>query len=398
MKIQIVNDRKTEKAFIGFPKRIYKNDPNYVAPFDKDIKAAFDPKQNIHFNNGNAARWLLYDSNEKVIGRIAAFYEKNKAEADYVRSGGCGFFECIDNQEAANKLFDTAAEWLKKEGFEAITGPINFGENESNWGCLVYGFEPQGYGMAYNFPYYQKLFENYGFQLYYRQFSFHIDLDKPFPERFWKIAEWINKRPNYSYEHFDYNQAKKFVNDTVKVYNEAWPLLKDDYTPMDPDSIYELLEKAKPIMDPKLCWFAYHKGEPIAFFTFLPDANQIFRHLNGKLHLWNKIKFLILKKQKVMTRMRGNAAGVSPKFQNSGVESGIMYQLKQVVEQYPHYKQVELSWVGDFNPKMLSLYKNTGAYHAKTHITYRYMINKDIPFQRFMPERLDPEKLPEGVL
>jgi hypothetical protein len=394
MKITEVTNKQAEREFIKLPKNLYKNDPNYVPAFDKDIKAAFNPEQNVHFQNGDACRWLLVNNSGNTIGRIAAFYEKDKAEADYVKSGGCGFFECINSQEAANLLFNTAANWLKERGYEAMTGPINFGENESNWGCLVHGFEPQGYGMSYNHSYYKDLFENFGFQLYYRQFSFHIDIDKPFPERFWKIAEWIYKRPNYSFRHFEYKNADKFVNDTVKVYNEAWPLLKDDFTPMDPKAVYELMHKAKPILDPELCWFAYHNDEPIAFFTFLPDANQIFRHLNGKLHLWNKLRFLILKKRKVMTRMRGNAAGVSPKFQNSGVESGIIYQLNEVVKRRSHYKQVELSWVGDFNPKMISLYKATGAYHAKTHHTYRYMINKEIAFQRFMPEKVDESILP----
>jgi hypothetical protein len=394
MEIKSVSNKKIEKEFLNLPRKLYKDDPNYVIPFDKDIKAAFDPKKNVHFQNGGANRWILINDSGSIIGRIAAFYEKSKAEADYVKSGGCGFFECINSQDAANKLFDTAAKWLSEQGFEAMTGPINFGENESNWGCLTYGFEPQGFGMSYNFPYYQELFENYGFQLYFKQYSFHIDIDKPFPERFWKIAEWINNRPNYSFRHFEYNNADKFVRDTVKVYNEAWPLLKDDFTPLEPASVYELMQKAKPILDPELCWFAYNKEEPIAFFTFLPDANQIFKHLNGKLHIFNKLKFLWLKKKKVMTRMRGNAAGVSPKFQNTGVESGIIYQLKQVVDKKPYFKQVELSWVGDFNPKMISLYKATGAYHAKTHHTYRYMINKDIPFQRFMPERVDESVLP----
>jgi hypothetical protein len=155
------------------------------------------------------------------------------------------------------------------------------------------------------------------------------------------------------------------------------------------------MNKAKPILDPELNWFAYHNDEPIAFFTFFPDANQIFRHLNGKLHLWNKLRFLVLKKRKVITRMRGNTGGVTPKFQNSGVESGIIYRLKQIVDRKTQYKQAELSWVGDFNPKMISLYQAAGAYHAKTHHTYRYMINKEIPFKRFMPESVDEAKIPK---
>lgn len=395
MKIIQVSDRKLEKAFIKFPQRHYKDDTNYVAPFDKDIRAAFDPKQNIHFSQGDAIRWLLYNDSGKCIGRIAAFYEKHKAEADYVNSGGCGFFDCINSQEAANLLLDKAAEWLKGKGFEAMIGPINFGENESNWGCLVHGFMQQGFGMAYNKPYYQNLLETYGFQLYYRQFSYHVDLSKQFPERFWKIAEWVNNKPQYNFKHFDYKDADKFVSDVVKVYNEAWPLLKDDFIPMEKDVIYETMKKAKPILDPELVWFAYQNDEPIAFFTFFPDANQIFKHLHGKLHLLHKIKFLWLKSRKTITRFRGVAAGVSPKFQNSGIESAIFWQLKDVVERNPQYKEIEISWVGDFNPKMMKIYQATGADHAKTHHTYMYMIDKTIPFKRFMGDAVEEEILPE---
>jgi hypothetical protein len=394
MIIKEITDRTTEKEFINFPRILYKGDENFVALFDRDVRAAFNRDTNVHFQNGDAKRWVLKNDSGNVIGRIAAFYEKDKAIANSIPGGGCGFFECINSQEAANLLFDTAAEWLKKQGLEAMDGPVNFGENESNWGCLVHGFMPQGYGMAYNKPYYRDLFENYGFQLYFRQFSFHIDLDKPFPERFWKIAEWINKRPGYTFKHFNYQDADQFVSDLVKVYNEAWPLLREDFTPLDPKSVYESLEKARPILDPELNWFAYYKDEPIAFFTFFPDANQIFRHLNGKLHLLNQLRFLYLKKRKVITRMRGNTGGVSPKYQNSGVESGIIYRLKQIVDSKPQYKQAELSWVGDFNPKMIALYQAAGAYHAKTHHTYRYMINKKIPFKRFMPDQVNESKLP----
>ena len=397
MQLYPVQDRSTEKAFTDFPRMLYRNDPHFVMPFDKDIKAAFDPRRNVHFKQGDAMRWILKNSQGKIIGRIAAFYDSKKAEADYVKSGGCGFFECINSQEAANMLFDAAKEWLTRHGFKAMTGPINFGENDNNWGCLVEGFTHPGYGMAYNKPYYQALFENYGFQLFYRQYSFHLDIEKPFPERFWKIAEWVNSRPNYSFRHFDYKNTEKFVDDLVTIYNKTWSTFKDDFTPLDKEAVYEEMNKAKPIIIPELVWFAYRNEEPIAFFLIFPDANQIIKHLNGKLHLLNKIRFLWLKKRKVMNRMRATAAGVVPAYQNSGIESGIFWQLNKVVPKLPQFKQIELSWVGDFNPKMISLYQATGAIHAKTHITYRYMINQDIPFQRFMEEKVDESKLPDTL-
>jgi hypothetical protein len=398
MQIIPVHTKKHEKAFLDFPRKLYRNDPNHVVQFDREIRSAFDSKINPYFSHGDAVRWIALNENGETVGRIAAFYDTYKDEADYVKSGGCGFFESIDDQKVASLLFDTAKEWLQKHGYEAMTGPINFGENDTNWGCLVQGFMPQGLGMTYNMHYYKELFENYGFQLYYRQLSFHLDLQKPFPERFWKIAEWINSKKGFTYHHFNMKEVAKFVDDTAYIYNQAWSKLREDYTPMDPASLYDELRKVRSIIDPEMIWYAYHDDEPISFFMFLPDANQILRHLNGRLHLVNKLRFLYYRRNGTITRARGTVAGVIPKFQNSGVESGIFYQLKQVMDRKPQYKEFELSWVGDFNPKMIALYQATGAVHAKTHFTYRYLFDREQPFQRFMKEAVDESKLPENIL
>ena len=398
MQVLAVHSRKDERAFLDFPRKLYRNDPNHVVMFDSEVRNAFNRKVNPYFNHGDAVRWIVRNDRGETTGRIAAFYDTSKDEADYVRSGGCGFFECIHDQQVAFLLFDTAKAWLQEHGYEAMTGPINFGENDSNWGCLVQGFIPQGLGMNYNLPYYKELFESYGFQLYYRQLSFHLDIVKPFPERFWKIAEWINNRKGFTYRHYDPKETARFVDDIVYIYNQAWSQLRKDYTPMDPASLYDELRKIKMILDPEMVWFAYHNDEPISFFMFLPDANQIFRHLNGKLHLINKLRFLYQIRKKTITRARGTAAGVIPRFQNSGVESGIFYELRKVMDTKPQYTEFELSWVGDFNPKMISLYQNTGAVHAKTHHTYRYLFDRKKPFQRFMEDAVDESKLPENVL
>ena len=398
MHVVAVESKKDEKAFLDFPRKLYRNDPNHVVLFDSEVRSAFDRRINPYFKHGDAVRWVVKNDRGETVGRIAAFYNTHKDEADYVRNGGCGFFESIDDQQVAKLLFDAAKAWLQENGYESMTGPINFGENDNNWGCLVQGFVPQGLGMTYNLPYYKALFESYGFQLYYRQLSFHLDIQKPFPERFWKIAEWINQRKGFTYKHFELKKAAQFADDTVYIYNQAWSELRKDYTPMDPASLYDELRKIKMIMDEEMIWYAYHDNEPIAFFMFLPDANQIFRHLNGKLHLINKLRFLNYKRKNTITRVRGTAAGVIPKFQNSGVESGIFYLLRDVMDHKPQYKEFELSWVGDFNPKMISLYMNTGAVHTKTHYTYRYLFNREQAYQRFMEEAVDESKLPENIL
>jgi len=398
MKVVRVDTRSAEKAFLAFPRKLYRNDPYYVAPFEGDIRKAFDRRVNPYFRHGDAARWIAYNPKNETVGRIAAFYDRDKDQADYVKNGGCGFFESINDRQVATLLFDAARDWLRENGYEAMTGPTNFGENDTNWGCLVQGFLPPAIGMTYNLPYYRDLFEDYGFKLYYRQLSFELDITAPFPERFWKIADWINHRQGFTYRHFDPRRLRQFAEDMVSIYNQAWQPLRRDHTPLDPASLYDEFRKIKAIMDPEMIWFAYFEDKPIAFFIFLPDANQIFRHLNGKLHLVNKLRFLALRKTRPITRARGTVAGVVPRFQNSGVESGIFREMRKVMDRKPQYTHFELSWVGDFNPKMIALYQNTGARHTKTHHTYRYLFDPDTPFHRFMEEAVREDKLPPDSL
>ncbi|MFW5780946.1 MAG: GNAT family N-acetyltransferase [Bacteroidota bacterium] len=318
MQVIEVLDKKTKKDFHQVPKVLYKNDPWWVCPLDSEIEGKFNPDQNAAFKDGEAKRWVLKE-NGQLIGRVAAFYNAKKAAEFEQPTGGLGFFECINNQDAANLLFDTARDWLKSKGMEAMDGPVNFGENDSFWGLLVEGFTHPGYGMPYNYPYYKDLFSNYGFKLFFEQYSYHLDLNKKFPERFWKIAEWVSKKPGFSFRHFTWKEKEKFVNDMTYIYNKAWAQFKEDYTPLDTKTIYATISKAKPIIDGELVWFAYHNDEPIAFFIMFPDVNQILKKLDGKINLWNIIKFLYYKRRKEITRIRALVAGVIPKFQNSGI-------------------------------------------------------------------------------
>lgn len=388
-----VTSKKTEKQFLDVPRILYKNDLYWVCIPDNDLRKIFNPKKNRNFIDGEACRWVLINNDGKLIGRIAAFYNMKKAKAEKILCGGAGFFECINDQESANILFDTARKWLSEKGMKAMDAPVNFGENDMYWGLLVDGYSQPGIGMPYNYPYYKDLFLNYGFQIFFKQLSFHLDLTKKFPERFWKIAEWISKKPDFHFKHFTWKESEIFIKDLTYIYDKAWSVLKEDYTPLDPQLLRETMNSAKPVIDEEMIWFAYHKDEPISFFIMFPDANQILRKLNGKLHLWNKLRFLYYKKAKTITRIRVIAAGVIPKFQNSGVESGIFWQMNEKMKNKPHYKEIELSWVGDFNPKMISLFEAVGGVKAKTHYTLRYMIDPEIPFERFMQEKVNPEVL-----
>jgi hypothetical protein len=392
MKVVEVKTKQDKKEFINFPKELYKNDPFWVCQLDSGIESVFDPVKNHTFKHGEAIRWILKDEDNHTIGRIAAFIDKVRSAANRQPTGGIGFFEVVENKEAAFILFNTALEWHRSHGMEAMDGPVNFGENDNNWGLLVEGFTQPGFGMPYNKKHYRDYFEEFGFKNYFEQYSYHRDVRDSdnkiveFPERIMKIAEWLSKRPGYSFQHFEFRNKEKYVKDIVEIYNSTWSVFKEDFTPLDPAILEESFEKAKLIIDEQLIWFAYLNHKPIAFFVLFPDLNQILKHMDGKMNPWNIIRFAYFKITHEITRMRAVVGGVHPSHQNSGVESAIFFQLYKVFKKKPWFKELELSWVGDYNPRMIAIYEALGARIAKTHITYRYMINRELPFIRFKDE------------
>jgi hypothetical protein len=374
MEVLPVSDGKTTRAFLDVVALIYKDDKNYVRPLDVQIEEVFDPASNDFFKHGQAQRFILKDDNGQIVGRVGAFINEKKAYGFAQPTGGMGFFECINNKEAAFLLFDSAKKWLSERGMEAMDGPINFGENDNFWGLLIEGFTPCAFGMQYNPPYYQSFFDAYGFSRYFEQVTNHLDLRKPFPERFWSIASRVVSRDAYTFRHFEKKQSEKFIADFVNVYNDAWQY-HDNFTPMEPDTLRKSLRESHSFMDEELIWFAYHNEEPIAFLVMYPDVNQIIRHFKGKMSWINKLRFVYYKRRHEMTRARVVIMGVKNRYQRLGIESGIFYHLREVVAKKPYLKELELSWVGDFNPKMRAMHDSMGAELGKRHITYRYIFD-----------------------
>ncbi|MBN2862677.1 MAG: hypothetical protein JXN62_05920 [Bacteroidales bacterium] len=387
MKLQKVSDRKTEEMFLDTARSLYKNDKTWVCPLDNDIKAVFDPAKNPYYKHGCAGRWVLTDDKQILIGRIAAFIDYNLSDSYEQATGGIGFFECINDKDAAFLLFNTAREWLREKGMEAMDGPINFGETDKYWGLLVDGFTHPSFDVPYNHQYYQDLFESYGFQVYYKMEGFHLDITKQLPERLMKIAERILNKPGYEFRHFTWKEEKKYTKDFAEVFNEAWASFKIHFEPLEPAYIRETLKKAKPIIDEEFIWLAYFEGKPIAIYLMFPDLNQILKHLNGKLDIISMLKFVWLKKRKTMTRAKGLLMGVIPKYQNLGIESAFIQNLIGIFRNKPHYTEIEFSWVADFNPKMRKIFIAVGCIPVKHYITYRYLFDRTKEFKRYpIPE------------
>lgn len=384
--LQEVVTSAQEREWLDLPKRIYAGNRNWVCPLDADVKEVFDPAKNELFADGEAIRWVVRDQTGLVVGRIAAFYNREKAAIEELPTGGCGFYESIDDQCVADMLFDASRMWLASRGMEAMDGPINFGQRRDWWGLLVEGYEFQPlYKNPYNPPYYKELFENYGFKNYFNQYSFiwRTNITES-SSRIFDRSERLLAVPGYHVENIDMNNLEEAAENFRIVYNKAWSLFSG-VKPMTPEEALQIMQAMKPIIDPDIIFFAYFNEEPIGFFITVPDLNRIIGRFNGKFGLWQKLQLMWeLKVRKSCDRIFGIIFGVAPEFHGKGVESAIMARYWNfMMGPQTRYKTLELAWIGDFNPVMNRMIENyVCATRHKIHTTYRYLFDREREFHR----------------
>jgi len=381
-----VTDKKTEKAFIELPVRLYKNNPYWIRPLDNDIRNVFNEEKNPCFKEGGeCVRWLLADEKGEYVGRVAAFINRKTCGLDKYKVGQMGFFECIDDQEAAFQLFDCCRQWLEEKGMEAMEGPVNFGERIEWWGLLVDGFQEHPvYGMPYTQPYYVKFFEAYGFLDFFRQFDFrtHLVMESLSKIVVWK-ADRILKNPDYVVRTYGDIGKDKAIDALLEVYNKAWNLEVHGVNEITRSEVEAIYKSLQPVIDKELIYFAFYKNQPIGFFLMFPELNQAVKHLHGKMNLLGILKFMYYLRVKKIDVALGQLFGVVPEFQGKGVEAAMIKRFTEcVIEGNRGYKYLELNWVGDFNPPMLHLMEYIGAKAVRTYVTYRKLFRKDIVFVR----------------
>lgn len=377
-----VTDSKDISRWMQLPYRQYAHTPHWIPPLTQDIEKVFDPARNKAFQHGKVVRYLLLDRADEAIGRIAAFVnEKMSNPLDYP-VGGIGFFECIDNQEAANLLFDTAKNWLIQQGMEGMDGPVNFGEKNQFWGLLTDNFEDAPtYGFNYNPPYYESLFRNYGFQTFYNQLVYYRLLDHGASESLLRKASIAIQRYGIEVRNAQGMSMNQIADDFVTIYNGAWAT-HEGFREMTIENGRKLIHSMKAAMDPRIVIYAYHENRPVGFMVCIPELNQIFRHVHGNLNLWGKLKFLWHKKMNPPDTMYGIVFGVVKDMQGKGVEAALIKFAHDTIYVNHWYKQMIMTWIGDFNPKMIYVVESLEATVWRKYATLRYNFDPARPFER----------------
>ncbi|KIA83844.1 hypothetical protein OA84_04170 [Kaistella solincola] len=379
MKVIQVASASTIREFLDFPATLFSGDKKYIRPLDQDIEAVFDPKKNKFFKLGICERFIFKNGSEKILGKIAVFTSKKYKQSQ--PTGGIGFFDCVNDQQTANFIFDFAKNWLQEKGMEAMDGPINFGERDKFWGLLIEGFSEPLYAMNYNAPYYKELFENYGFEIYFNQLCFGRKVHGPVAENFMEIHARVSRNKKISARPLKVKHLEKFAKDFTEIYNQAWASHGEGKQLTEAQTL-KLFTTLKPVINEHISWFIYEGQKPIAFWMNIPDLNQWFKYFNGKFGIIQKLAFLVLKKLKKNRKMVGLVFGVIPEWQGRGIDGFMIWEGTKHFRKTTDFEDYEMQWIGDFNPKMMKIAENLDTTVTRKLATYRYLFDRTKEFQR----------------
>ncbi|HDL01700.1 MAG TPA: N-acetyltransferase, partial [candidate division Zixibacteria bacterium] len=276
--------------FIEYPNKLYKDDPNYVAPLTMERKEFFDKKKNPFYKFAKVKLFLAYDG-KKIVGRIATCINYHHNDYHEENIGSFGFFDCPDDYQIASTLLKVAMITLKKEGVEKMRGPLNFSTNHE-CGFLVEGFDsPPMVMMTYNQPYLPKLAEKFGLKKVMDLLALQMSSTDPIPERMQKISDHLAKRSKITMRALNMSDFDNEIKIAMEVYNKAWEK-NWGFVPMDEDEFMFTAKNLKEVVDPSLVLFAEHDGKPIGFVLALPNINTALKYLKGSLFPFGLLKYL----------------------------------------------------------------------------------------------------------
>lgn len=365
IKIKKVETQKDLMTFIKLPWKIYKNDPNWVPPLLMDRKHILDKKGNPFFQHAKAD-YFLAEKNGELVGRIAAIKNDLHNEVHKDKRGFFGFFECINDQEVANSLLDTAKKWLKDEGLNEMMGPASPSSNDE-WGSLVDGFDDSPrILMPYNPAYYNTLFENYGLKKAKDLVAYKLEHDKVLSTgKIKRVAEIAAKRAGLKISSLNMKDFKGELDKVKLVYNQAWAP-NWGFVPLTDAEIDAMAKDLKMLAEPYIVLFGEIEGKVVGFSLVLLDYNQIFKSMNGKLLPFNFLKLYTQKKK--MTWCRIITLGLIPEYQKKGLDAVFYYEIVTRAHDIG-IDLGEASWILEDNEMM-----NRGAEAMSGELYKRYRV------------------------
>jgi len=369
-------NRWFRREFIEFPKRLYRNCPQWVPWFDVDVRMVLK-RSHPYFEHARCETFLAVLGGKKkdeVVGRIAVFRNEN-----YIREHGreCAhfyFLDFIDDTSVAQALLDRAVEWAGKQGCTSLEGPLLYG-GTSGSGILIHGYEHRAAMnmMLYNFPYYVPAVAEYGFEKLVDLCSFRIDpREFRVPEKIARFAEIVEKRGRFKVLRFR-NRAdvKKKAPEIADLFNVTLGDHPEDY-PLSDKELEQLQKDLLLVADPKLVKILACEDRIVGFCIAFPDLTEAMQKNQGRLSPLRIIR--LLREKKLTSRLLVNGMAILPEYQKLGGNAFLYTELTRTVHEGGRFEFAEMVQVAETTEMMLKDLERLGSIPYKRHRMFKLPI------------------------
>ncbi len=368
MIVKKVRTKKEQKLFLEFPNKLYKKNEFFVPPLFMSEKAIFD-KNYHYYEQAEAEYFLAFDDNGNVVGRLSVFiqFASNKktgeSRARFTR------FDSIDDENVSNALFTEGVKWAKEKGMTKICGPLGFSDLERE-GLLVEGFDKvQTFEEQYNFDYYPKLIEAFGFKKEVDWVEFQIRANPDELERMKKLMDYVSKKHKLRIA-----EAKN-TNDYIEKYGEGlFKLIDEGYedlygtVPVTKKMREEIISQFKLIlkMENIMC-ILNEKDEMVAFGLCFPNIGEAMRASGGHLSVKALFRLLsILKSPKIIDL---GLIAVKKEYRNTGLTSFFIYHLNKYLMEHD-IDHLETNLCLEYNTQIQAQWKYFDSNQVKRRRSY----------------------------
>lgn len=372
LQIESIRRFKDLKIFYRVPFQIYRDNPYWVAPFWHEMKDFFK-KENPFWSHAECQLFIAKKNNE-VIGRIATIIDSKYCEVVKEKIGYFGFFECIQDSNCANALFQTAHDWLLSKQMNVMRGPID-GRIDIGCGFLYMGYNQRPCVLStYSPEYYVMFAEKFGMKKVRQQSYYYIDLTKPLPKQLEEKAQQclssgVTIRP------FNRLHTRKELNWWISLFLETF---SDHwgYVPVAEEEVRKRfgVKQLQWFVDSQLFLVAEIAGEPIAYIWSTPDYNQVFQKMNGRLRLYELMLFLFTKQRINVGKL--HFIGIKKEFRNHNIGSLLNYTALLEMKNRG-YIGAEAGWIDEENTIAHTTIGITGATVYKTHRVFEKKLTQN---------------------
>ncbi len=367
--VRQVGTRREKKAFLELPWSLYRDDPNWIPPLRMDQKEMVGYRPHPFYKTNAVSTFLAYRSGE-VCGRIAAILNRDHNEHYSERRGFFGFFECVDDQEVADALFDAVREWFAEQDVHLLRGPTNPSLNYT-LGLLIEGFDsPPTFMMTYNPEYYSRLVEGYGFQKTQDLYAYwgHVDMLPKVQERWRPVVEQIIEHYQVRLRPLDTSRFVEDVEAFLSVYNRSlvntW-----GFVPMSGDEVRHMARSLRYLIVPELAVGAEIDGRLVGATFCLPDYNPRIKAIDGRLFPFGF--FRLLRRKDRIKRVRAISTNVLPEYHRMGLGLALMHGLLPKALEWG-LREIEFSWILESNTLSWRSLAKAGAERIKTYRVYDF--------------------------